>query len=147
MSRLLPMRPMIEWWGVDRWTVPRNGDSYKTSGATIADCSQEDFDTAYHQVVALARAIGPRAHILVSDSVDAASQFLDGILDLVFIDADHSYEGCLRDIHAWLPKVKRGGWICGHDYANKSGEVKKAVDEVFNNVEFGRDHTWFKKVL
>ena len=31
--------------------------------------------------------------------------------DFVFIDADHTYEGCLADIRAYLPKVKIGGVI------------------------------------
>ena len=31
-------------------------------------------------------------------SADAASSFPDGSVDLVFIDADHTYDGCLADI-------------------------------------------------
>jgi cephalosporin hydroxylase len=54
-------------------------------------------------------------------------------LHLVFIDADHSYETVLADIKAWLPKVKAGGVLCGHDY-NPPGQdhagVKQAVDEL-----------------
>lgn len=36
--------------------------------------------------------------------------------DLVFIDGDHSYEGCSGDIQAWLPNIKPGGIIAVHDY-------------------------------
>ena len=35
--------------------------------------------------------------------------------DVVFIDGDHSYDGLLRDWHAWSPIVVRGGVICLHD--------------------------------
>ena len=36
-------------------------------------------------------------------------------LDIVFIDADHRYSSVMKDIEAWLPTVKRGGILCGHD--------------------------------
>jgi Methyltransferase domain len=48
-------------------------------------------------------------------SVAAASLIADATYDLVFIDADHSYAGASGDIKAWLPKVKPGGVLCGHD--------------------------------
>lgn len=38
------------------------------------------------------------------------------LADLVFIDGDHSYEGCKGDIEAWLPNIKPGGLIAIHDY-------------------------------
>jgi hypothetical protein len=48
-------------------------------------------------------------------------------LDFVYIDGDHSYEGVLRDIHAWTPHVRKGGIIAGHDY--RWHEVRRAVEE------------------
>lgn len=36
-------------------------------------------------------------------------------LDLVFIDADHSYEGCRADFEAWAPLVRPGGFVAFHD--------------------------------
>jgi predicted O-methyltransferase YrrM len=53
-------------------------------------------------------------------------------VDFVFIDADHEYDSVVKDINAWLPKIKQGGIISGHDYFNPCG-VKKAVDEKFGN--------------
>lgn len=38
--------------------------------------------------------------------------------DLIFIDADHTYEGVCRDTELALPLVSRGGYIAWHDYAN-----------------------------
>lgn len=49
-------------------------------------------------------------------SPDAASEFDDLSLDFVWIDADHSEEAFLADVQAWLPKVKHGGYLGGHDY-------------------------------
>lgn len=55
------------------------------------------------------------AGVLQTDSVAASAQFNDKSLNTVFIDADHSYECVRDDILAWLPKVKPGGILAGHD--------------------------------
>jgi hypothetical protein len=62
-------------------------------------------------------------------SLDAAKKI--NSVDMVFIDADHSYEAVKADIEAWLPKCDK--FICGHDYDYP--DVKKAVDEAFNNAK------------
>jgi predicted O-methyltransferase YrrM len=49
------------------------------------------------------------------DSVAAAAAFDNRSFDLVFIDADHSYEAAKADISAWRSKVRPGGILCGHD--------------------------------
>lgn len=36
--------------------------------------------------------------------------------DLVFIDGDHSFDGCLGDIEAWRDHIKPGGILALHDY-------------------------------
>ena len=72
--------------------------------------------------------------------------------DLLFIDGDHSYQGCLNDLNNWWGKLSLGGHIILHDcYAFT--EVQKAVIEFLNdkNVEFivspyrGHEH-WFNRV-
>jgi predicted O-methyltransferase YrrM len=60
-------------------------------------------------------------------SWEMAEKFEDGTVDFVFIDADHKYESVVKDIKAWLPKMREGGIISGHDYNNPCG-VKQAVD-------------------
>ena len=48
-------------------------------------------------------------------SLDAVKLFPDDSLDLVFIDADHRFSSVYADILAWMPKVRQGGVLCGHD--------------------------------
>jgi predicted O-methyltransferase YrrM len=63
---------------------------------------------------------------------------------LVYIDADHSYEAVKRDIEIWLPRIRKGGIIGGHDYetAGKFG-VKRAVDERFGKPDMVfEDTSW-----
>ena len=56
------------------------------------------------------------------------------LLDLVFIDAGHTYEQVKADIAAWSPHVRKSGIMAFHDYGFELFPgVKKAVDE------FGKD--------
>ncbi len=53
----------------------------------------------------------------VAGSVEAAALVPDESLDFVYLDAGvHSRETTLRDITAWWPKVRRGGFLGGHDW-------------------------------
>ena len=64
-------------------------------------------------------------------SSESARFFEDGSVDFVFIDADHVYDRVKEDILAWLPKVKPGGIIAGHDYNAAHPGVLQAVPEIF----------------
>jgi len=69
---------------------------------------------------------------LHEESVKGAARFGDGEVDAVFIDADHLYLPCKADIEAWLPKVKPGGILAGHDYSPRHHPgVVSAVNEIF----------------
>jgi hypothetical protein len=54
--------------------------------------------------------------IIREKSLDALIHIEDNSLDWVYIDADHSYEGCLKDLKSYDKKVKTTGYICGHDW-------------------------------
>ncbi|HMS55783.1 MAG TPA: class I SAM-dependent methyltransferase [Fimbriimonadaceae bacterium] len=66
--------------------------------------------------------------ILEENSAAAHHHFAPQSLDFIFIDADHSYPAVKRDIRNFLPKVKPGGILAGHDYGH-SPQVRRAVDE------------------
>jgi len=55
-------------------------------------------------------------------------------VDLLIIDADHSYEAVMNDFAQWYPRVKPNGYIFFHDYIdleqNGTNGVQKAVDEI-----------------
>lgn len=54
--------------------------------------------------------------LIVSDSLAASSFFADRSIAWVHLDARHDREHLIADIHAWLPKIQRGGWLSGDDY-------------------------------
>ncbi len=59
---------------------------------------------------------GINLQLLRGDSVKMSSAVVDGELDFVYLDADHTYEAVKADIAAWWPKVRPGGTLGGHDY-------------------------------
>jgi hypothetical protein len=79
----------------------------------------------------------PVAHLITPvrmTSIQASERYPDGSLDAVFLDASHKYEDVRADILAWLPKVKSGGILSGHDYTYRNDDwpdVRRAVDEAF----------------
>lgn len=72
-------------------------------------------------------------------SEDAAKKFKDKSLDFVFLDASEDYENAKNDIENWLPKIKPGGILAGHDYYPDGmydwfPGIKQAVNETLNGI-------------
>lgn len=72
----------------------------------------------------------------------------DESFDMIYVDANHHYESVKHDIEISLPKLKKNGIICGHDYLINSdtlnGGVDKAVKEIFKDemVIIFEDSSW-----
>jgi predicted O-methyltransferase YrrM len=49
-------------------------------------------------------------------SIEAANDFADQSLDLVYVDAEHDPISVRSDINSWKNKIKKGGILCGHDF-------------------------------
>jgi hypothetical protein len=77
----------------------------------------------------------PKITKVKGGSPNAAKKFKNQSLDGVYIDATHRYLDCKRDIRTWLPKIKRGGWIAGHDYSMEFPGVVLAVAEELTGYE------------
>ncbi len=74
--------------------------------------------------------------IMKYESVAAAKLVKNASLNAVFIDANHDYEYVAPDIKAWLPKLKTGGIIAGHDICGMGHEgVIRAVNELIGEHE------------
>ena len=69
--------------------------------------------------------VRPNLKVVRKPSVSASTEYADGSLDFVFIDAAHDYQSVVDDIAAWWPKVKTGGTLAGDDFNKR--EVEQAV--------------------
>jgi predicted O-methyltransferase YrrM len=56
-----------------------------------------------------------KIEFVYKDSVEFAQTIEDETLDFIFIDGDHSYEGFLKDLQTYFPKIKVGGIVSGDD--------------------------------
>jgi hypothetical protein len=85
---------------------------------------------------------------IISDhSTRIVHVFHDEAFDLIFIDASHDEESVAEDIKLYLPKVKIGGYIAGHDYKTPDGSqgemsVKKAVDANLPGAQLMTGSVW-----
>lgn len=123
--------------GVDSWVaddVVGHNDSAFTQEQLDAQC--EYFKSLMHRY--------PSVRLYRMFSADAARNFPDEYFDLIYIDGDHSYEGCKSDLEVWWPKVKKGRFFLGDDYSRQHApmtgmkfEVIRAVDEFAKKV--GKD--------
>lgn len=119
---------------VDAWTaVPGYEEEY-------------DHEANYAETLGRLRQYDGRYEIHRKPSVEAAGDFPDASLDFVYLDANHSYSAVRDDLHAWWPKVKRGGMLAGDDY----GIVEEQwVDFGHGKIRFGVKRAvdeWSKKV-
>jgi predicted O-methyltransferase YrrM len=71
--------------------------------------------------------VADHVEVVVSTSGELARRWRAPI-ELLWIDGDHSYPGCLADIRAFARHVVTGGYIGFHDFADRMG-VPRAVHE------------------
>lgn len=69
------------------------------------------------------------------NSTDQLEYFEDEELDWVYIDTIHDYETTCNELELCHRKVKRNGFICGHDYTkyNVYSKMNYGVYDAVNN--------------
>lgn len=55
-------------------------------------------------------------------SVPMSENIPDGSLDFIYLDAAHNLINVINDLWAWIPKVRVGGIISGHDFCKRKGQ-------------------------
>lgn len=122
-----------------------NGDSGSTDKKEVEAYKKVDVSNMYEEFIENTKHLKNFFKVIVGNSHESSKLFEDNSIDVVFIDAGHSYESVLKDIEYWLPKMKNGGIMSGHDYNSWEG-VQLAVKEVFNEVDKINNDCWFIKI-
>lgn len=135
LRHLLAACPALSMVGVDTWT--------ENPGAP----EPADWTAAHHaSALASAEAVeleyGDRCTLIRGDSPGVASLVDPASVDCVWIDGDHGTDACIADIAAWLPALKPGGWLLGHDINWPT--VRAAVDAAVPGYLIGPDSVWFR---
>jgi hypothetical protein len=136
-----------EYYAIDPWLALKDHD-YQWRGKT-----QEDWDKVYLKVCKWMPYFSP-LRVIRASSEAASKLFWKNYFDLVYIDGLHNFDSVTKDIEMWLPLVRKGGILAGHDYGSVDknispySEVKKAVDNYFGEENIlVEDYTvWIKKV-
>lgn len=118
-------------------------------------------NSVYHLFIQNMREIGLYKNIqMFYMDTNKAHDFIEShSVSLLFIDAGHTYEDVKNDLINYIPKVKSGGIICGHDYESNTYDEKyinedyvdgkhhgviKAVNEIMGDVEHEGRMWWVK---
>ena len=125
---------LVDAWSLDAWfdnlseqkqQEVLNKYSSQLGIDKTREAYQQYYDNVYMSVVNRFK----QNNNVIIHRIDSKEWFktTDVIFDWIYVDGDHSYDGCLYDLNASLNVVKPGGIIFGDDYGNKV-EVKRAVD-------------------
>lgn len=125
------------YWLVDPWDIDHCTDG---SGSSF---TQDQWENEYINACRLMFDYGC-VKVLRMTSVKAASLFAFQSVDLVYIDGSHEYLDLTVDIGKWMPKIKSGGVISGHDYSHGWPNVVMAVDDYFGKgkIQLHRGTVW-----
>lgn len=128
LAAALPTRGKL--YAIDTWAgTPDDPTQHDRLYAEAADVFA-DFCSNLRPQIRAGRVVPLRM-----DSLKGAAELVGrhgvGFADLVFIDADHRYEAIRADLLAYLPLVKPGGIISGHDFSPATWPgVVRAVTEL-----------------
>jgi predicted O-methyltransferase YrrM len=104
----------------------------------MSEAMSEGPRDTYAEFISNTQRYAEQIHPLRGRSLEIAEKFPEPI-DLLFLDADHSYAACRSDAEAWLPKVKPGGMVVFHDFGWAEG-VQRTVREMVKPIEQSPSH-------
>lgn len=139
---LLTACPALRMVGVDVWLPIEGGPKDKNTGFSpkaadvIAQARAKAYEVhARHNY----NSVQSRLSYIEMRTVEAAEwyyqtcEFPEAALDFVFVDASHVTADVVADVRAWLPLVRPGGMILGHDADWPA--IQDALRELFGGCE------------
>ena len=138
----------IDYWderGVPELNIPNNPEyDYYKCGYNYVEHGKDIIFQVFNKNIERA---GIKDIVIAKrmSSQEAFKLYRDESLDFIFVDGDHSYQGVHNDIKNWLPKLKFGKTMAGHDY--DWAVVRKAVVDFFGieNIKASRSSWIYTK--
>lgn len=124
-------------------------DPHEFKYDTIKWCLPEVLEDVHDDFVNNVVNVYPKVKYLRMYSEDAVKTIEDKSIDLVYIDADHREEFVTKDIQMWLSKLKSGGYMSGHDYADgvdQGGVIKAVLKTIGEPDKVFQDYSFIKRV-
>lgn len=133
-KRLCVTNPQLHLYCVDPWTA------YKDYREHVSQSKLDDF---YKEAEWRLKPFN--ATLVRKFSVEASQDFADESLDFVYIDGNHSLLHVVQDLWHWVPKVRKGGIISGHDYIQRINPsyAMHVVEAVNAYTQAFRVQPWF----
>jgi hypothetical protein len=85
--------------------------------------------------------------ILKMDIAKAADRFVDGSLDFIYLDGNHTYEFVLRDLYTWFPKLRPGGLFACNDFFESSGAALQNIGVIPAFLTFSKRYNTYPIAL
>lgn len=80
-------------------------------------------------------------------SYEFSDNFNDNEYDFIYIDGSHFKEDVERDLRLYLPKLRKGGFISGHDYHEVWPGLVDAVNNIVGTPDvIFEDSSWIKRI-
>ena len=105
-------------------------DSYPNDGNFVDEGSLDHLQKKFSNHVN-----NKQVKIINRDSISSVSIFEKNYFDWIYIDTTHEYNQTLKELRAWKDRIKKDGFIFGHDYVMGNWEdgikygVKEAVHQ------------------
>ncbi|KAF4679252.1 hypothetical protein FOZ62_025257 [Perkinsus olseni] len=118
---------------------------YGDDGTFPPELAHLDPVMVYEQTKERYSKYGERAKLWATTSKEASRVIPDESIDLIFIDGCHEYDCVREDIDLWLPKLRPGGIMSGHDFSDKWPGVVRRVNEIRagQDLFLGMDFMWW----
>jgi len=99
--------------GIDPWIIDDhyNPDLPDVGFCTELGTTQAEADALYASVI---EKFSADTRIIIHRG-RSTEHNIPPPIDLVYIDGSHDHEAVLTDIRTYLPRIREGGLLCGHD--------------------------------